>query len=161
MTIKRLLKYQTLGTELYVNRKKVDMLQNPSAYLKERNRALVARGANTANIYANALDNVVKSVTGIKNKKDLAYIAASKQAWVKSLACDMATKVTAVDIAGVDIQFPILGSAYKAQFSQDIGEWPENQILIPDWTYFHCPGATLARDNKKSKLSAPTDNQIF
>jgi len=28
------------------------------------------------------------------------------------------------------------------QFSQDIGEWPENQILIPDWTDFHCPGAT-------------------
>jgi len=29
------------------------------------------------------------------------------------------------------------------QFSQDICEWPENQTLIPDWTYFHCPGATL------------------
>jgi len=29
------------------------------------------------------------------------------------------------------------------QFSQDTGEWPENQILIPDWTYFHCPGTTL------------------
>jgi len=29
------------------------------------------------------------------------------------------------------------------QFSQVVGEWPENQILIPDWTYFHCPGATL------------------
>jgi len=29
------------------------------------------------------------------------------------------------------------------QFSQDIGEWPENQILISDWTYFHCPGASL------------------
>jgi hypothetical protein len=29
------------------------------------------------------------------------------------------------------------------QFSQDIGEWPENQILIPYWTYFNCPGATL------------------
>jgi len=28
-------------------------------------------------------------------------------------------------------------------FSQDIGEWPENQILIPDWTHFHCPGASL------------------
>jgi len=31
------------------------------------------------------------------------------------------------------------------QFSQvviyfhNIGEWPENQILIPNWTYFHCP----------------------
>jgi len=31
------------------------------------------------------------------------------------------------------------------QFSQDIvvGGWPENQILIPEWTYFHCTGATL------------------
>jgi len=29
------------------------------------------------------------------------------------------------------------------QFSQDIGEWPENQFLIPDWTYFHCTGTTL------------------
>jgi len=25
------------------------------------------------------------------------------------------------------------------QFSQDTGEWLENQILIPDWTYFYCP----------------------
>jgi len=23
------------------------------------------------------------------------------------------------------------------QFSQDICKWPENQILIPHWTYFH------------------------
>jgi len=29
------------------------------------------------------------------------------------------------------------------KFSLDAGEWPENQILIPDWTNFHCPGATL------------------
>jgi len=28
-------------------------------------------------------------------------------------------------------------------FSQVVGEWIENQILIPDWTYFYCPGATL------------------
>jgi len=32
-----------------------------------------------------------------------------------------------------------------SQFSQVVGEWPENQILIPDWSYFHCPGATLAQ----------------
>jgi len=32
------------------------------------------------------------------------------------------------------------------QFSQVVGEWSENQILIPDWTYFHCPGVTLAQD---------------
>jgi len=31
------------------------------------------------------------------------------------------------------------------QFSQDIGEWPENQILIPYWTYFYYPGATLVK----------------
>jgi len=29
------------------------------------------------------------------------------------------------------------------QFSQVFSEWPENQVLIPDWTYFHCPGTTL------------------
>jgi len=97
-----------LGAELYINRKKVDMLQNPSAYLEQRNRVLQDRGTNTANVNREALDSVVKSVTGIKNKKDLAYIVASKQAWVKSLACDMAAKIVAVDIAVVDIQFPIL-----------------------------------------------------
>jgi len=35
------------------------------------------------------------------------------------------------------------------QFSQDICEWLENQILITDWTYFHCPGTTLVLDNGK------------
>jgi len=34
------------------------------------------------------------------------------------------------------------------QFSQVAGEWPENQILIPNWTYFHCPGATLSNEYK-------------
>jgi len=27
--------------------------------------------------------------------------------------------------------------------SEVVGEWLENQILIPDWAYFHCPGTTL------------------
>jgi len=39
------------------------------------------------------------------------------------------------------------------QFSQDIGEWRENQILIPDWTYFHCPGTTLVNGVMKNKKS--------
>jgi len=46
------------------------------------------------------------------------------------------------------------------QFSQVVGEWPENQILIPDWTYFYCPGATL-QDNKKTKIVRTNDNQIY
>jgi len=36
------------------------------------------------------------------------------------------------------------------QFSQVVGEWLENQILIPDWTYFYCPGTTLT--NRQSNL---------
>jgi len=41
-------------------------------------------------------------------------------------------------------------------FSQDIGEWPQNQIiLIPDWTYFHCPGATLMLSWYKSLFLQP------
>jgi len=29
------------------------------------------------------------------------------------------------------------------KFRQVVGEWPGNQILIPNWTNFHCPGTTL------------------
>jgi len=32
---------------------------------------------------------------------------------------------------------------------QVVGEWLENQILIPDWTYFHCPGTSLAIPGQK------------
>jgi len=35
-------------------------------------------------------------------------------------------------------------------FHEDIGEWPENQILIPDWPYFHCPGASLIQGTDKN-----------
>jgi len=33
-----------------------------------------------------------------------------------------------------------------------LGEWPENQILIPDWTYFHCPEAI--------RITQPPKNQF-
>jgi len=35
-----------LGGELYINMKKVDMLQNPSAYLEQRNKALLKAGTS-------------------------------------------------------------------------------------------------------------------
>jgi len=45
------------------------------------------------------------------------------------------------------------------QFSLDIGRWSENQILIPDWTYFHCPDAIpkgrrskIPEEKKNAKL---------
>jgi len=66
-----------LGMELYINMKKVDMLQNPSLYLQQRNKALQDRAANTQKIYGDALRNVVKTVAGTDNKKDPAYKVTS------------------------------------------------------------------------------------
>jgi len=36
-----------LGIKLYINRKKVDMFQDPSAYLLQRNKELIDAGANS------------------------------------------------------------------------------------------------------------------
>jgi len=47
------------------------------------------------------------------------------------------------------------------QFSQDIGEWPQNQILIPGWTYFHCPGATLFLHRTKHHRLTASHLQCF
>jgi len=38
---------------------------------------------------------------------------------------------------------------------QDIGEWPKNQILIPDWTYFHYPGTTLIGEWPENQILIP------
>jgi len=40
------------------------------------------------------------------------------------------------------------------------GEWPENQILIPDWTYFHCPGATLEGQQKIKIVRVNSDISV-
>jgi len=42
-----------------------------------------------------------------------------------------------------------------SQFSQDLSEWPENQILISGWTYFHCPGATLLGEWPENQILIP------
>jgi len=123
-----------LGMELYVNRKKVDMLQNPSAYLEQRNKALQHRAANTQRIYGDALHNVVSTVAGTDDKKKPEYIAASNQLWIKSLACDLAAKIAAVDIAIADLQFPIVGSAYKAQKSKNSRELEAKKEFIKEGT---------------------------
>jgi len=65
--------------ELYVNRRKVDMLQDPLAYLLERNKALLDTASGTATACTTCLNNIVKAVTGIRDKNDPAYVAASKQ----------------------------------------------------------------------------------
>jgi len=123
-----------LGMELYINKKKVDMLQDPSAYLLQRNEALLDARVQTTNAYKTSLDNVVKSVTGIVNKKDPAYVAASKQLGVKSLAHDMTAKLASVELAGIDIKYPILESAYKAQKSKNSRELEAKKEFIKEGT---------------------------
>jgi len=98
-----------LGMELYI-KKKVDRLQDPSAYLLQRNKPLLDARVQTTNTYKASLDNVVKSVTGITNKKDAAYIAASKQLWVKSLARDITVKLASVELGIIDVKYPTLES---------------------------------------------------
>jgi len=39
------------------------------------------------------------------------------------------------------------------QFSPDADKWPESQILIPDWTSFHCPNAPYSISHN---LNIPT-----
>jgi len=45
------------------------------------------------------------------------------------------------------------------------GEWRENQILIPDWTYFYCPGTTLLMDSgsthKRQRLCNAGDEPVI
>jgi len=45
--------------------------------------------------------------------------------------------------------------------SVDIGEWLENQILIPDWTYFHCPGTTLVPRKGGARTTDQYGAKIF
>jgi hypothetical protein len=123
-----------LGMELYVNQKKLDMLQNPSAYLEQRNKALQDRAGNTGRVYAEALNNVVSIIAGTDDKKNAAYIAASNQLWVKSIARDLAAKIAEVDIATLNIQYPILGSAYKAQKSKNSRDLEGKKEFIKEGT---------------------------
>jgi len=123
-----------LGAELYVNKKKVEMLQDPSAYLLQRNKALLAAGASTSGAYANSLDQVVKAMTGKTNKKDPEYVAASNQLWVKSLAHDMTAKQASVELGVIDIKYPILESAYKAQKSKNSRELEGKKEFIKEGT---------------------------
>jgi len=57
---------------------------------------------------------------------------ASKQPRVKSLAYDMATKLTSVELAEIDIKYPILESAYKAQKSKNTRDLEAKKEFIKE-----------------------------
>jgi len=74
-----------LGEELYVNKKKVDMLQDPSAYLLQRNKVLLKSATGMSNIYEELMKDVVKAIAGTSDKESDEYKVAAGQLWVKSL----------------------------------------------------------------------------
>jgi len=92
------------------------------------------RAGNTEKVYANALNNVASIIAGTDDKKNPAYIAASNQLWVKSIARDIAAKIAEVDIATLNLEYPILESAYKAQKSKNSRELEGKKEFIKEGT---------------------------
>jgi len=116
--------------ELYINKKKVDMLQNPSAYLLQRNKALL----KSATVMSNngVMKDVVKAVAGTEDEKSNKYKAAAGQPWVKSFVQDLTTKAKSVQLGIIDIKYPILDSAYKAQKSKNSRELEAKKEFIKE-----------------------------
>jgi len=85
--IKQLLKYQTplAWAELHVNKKKLDMLQDPSVCLLQRNKALLKSATGTSNIYKELMKDVVKAIAGTSDQESDEYKVAAGQPLVKSL----------------------------------------------------------------------------
>jgi len=98
--------------------KKIAMLSSPAKYLQERNTKLAALPAAIKKDYDAALLEIQQLETGYAN--DL---------WVKQLAEDALLKAKARK-RQVDIEFPILGSAYKAQKSKNFRELEAKKDFI-------------------------------
>jgi hypothetical protein len=76
--------------ELYINKKKVDMLQDPSAYLLQRNKALLKSAtAGKSDIYEELMKDVVKAIAGTSDKGSDEYKVAAGQLWGKSIVQDL------------------------------------------------------------------------
>jgi len=121
-----------LGMELYVNKRKITMLEDPSAYLMQRNKALMKVGSEMQTAYTNVMGEVVKAITGKTDKSDPEYIAAAGQPWVKALVQEITSKLGSMQVRIIDVQYPILGSAYKAQKSKNARELEAKKEFIKE-----------------------------
>jgi len=114
--------------ELYVNKKKVDMLQDPATYLSLRIKALLKAASGISDIYKNVMIDVVKGIAGTSTE----YKAAAGQPWVKLLTCDLTTKVKSEELGIIAIHYPILESDYKAQKSKNSRELEAKKEFIKE-----------------------------
>jgi len=97
-----------LGIEQFMAGKKIAMLNAPAKYLQERNEKLAGLSADITKDYKAALAEVQTLTPGYENSL-----------WVKQLAAEDALLRAKARRRQVNIEYPILGSAYKAQKSKN------------------------------------------
>jgi len=95
-----------LGIDQFMASKKIAMLNAPATYLQARNEKLAGLSAAIKNDYDVALGEIQALTPGYENSL-----------WVKQLAAEDALLKAKARKRQVDIEFPILGSAYKTQKS--------------------------------------------
>jgi len=97
-----------LGIEQFMAGKKIAMLNIPAKYLKDRSDRLAGLTATINKEYKAALGEIQSLTLGYENSL-----------WVKQLATEDALLRAKARKQQVDIEFPILGSSYKAQKSKN------------------------------------------
>jgi hypothetical protein len=97
-----------LGIDQFMASKKIAMLNAPATYLQARNEKLASLSAKIKEDYDAALGEIQNLAMGYENSL-----------WVKQLAAEDALLRAKARKRQIDIEFPILGSAYKAQKSKN------------------------------------------
>jgi len=97
-----------LGIDQFMASKKIAMLNAPATYLQARNEKLAGLNADIKRDFEAAMEKIKELALGYENSL-----------WVKQLAAEDTLLRAKARKRQVDIEFPILGSAYKAQKSKN------------------------------------------
>jgi len=112
-----------LGIDLFMAGKKIAMLSGPATYLQNRNDKLAGLPAKIKAGYDTALKEIQDLAPGYENSL-----------LVKQLAAEDTLLKAKARKRQVDIEFPILGSAYKAQKSKNTRDLEANKEFIKEGT---------------------------
>jgi len=112
-----------LGIDQFMAGKKITVLTEPAKYLQDRNNKLAALNADIDKDYKVALGEIQALATGYENSL-----------WVKQLTAEDTLLKAKARKRQVDIKFPILGSAYKAQKSKNSRDLEGKKEFIKEAT---------------------------
>jgi len=112
-----------LGSDQFMAGKKISMLNAPATYLQARNERLAGLTTGIKKDYDAALEEIKKLAPGYKDSL-----------WVKQLATEDTLLKAKARKRQVDIKFPILGSAYKAQKSNNSRDLEAKYEFIKEGT---------------------------